>query len=153
MRGVAPDAAAGLAATIPGFVISEVVHSSARRVVYRGRRCTDGQPVILKTLLAQYPRKRDVAQIRREYEITERLRLDGVIRVHSLVTYGAGNVAIEMEPFGLSLAAYMAQRNGSARAIDGFFDVAVRLAQILGRVHEHNVVHKDVVPRNVLIEP
>src|SRR4051812_7654360 len=146
MPGAARDEAAELAA-IPGFEITEVVHASARRVVYRGRRQADGQPVILKTLLAQYPRKRDVAELRREYELTDRLRLDGVIRVHSLVTFGAGSVAIEMEPFGLSLADYLAERNGSPLAIDRFFDVAVRLAQILGRVHEHDVVHKDVVPR------
>ncbi|CAN5924293.1 hypothetical protein BH11MYX4_BH11MYX4_04320 [soil metagenome] len=153
MRGVAPEGAAELAATIPGFEITEVVHASAPRVVYRGTRRADGEPVILKTLLAQYPRKRDVAEIRREYQIADRLRLDGVIRVHSLVTFGAGNVAIEMEPFGLSLADTMAERNGSPFSIERFFDVAVRLAQILGRLHEHNVVHKDVAPRNVLIEP
>lgn len=153
MRELAPDGAAELAAAIPGFEIAEIVHASAPRVVYRGRRQADGRPVILKTLLAQYPRKRDVAEIRREYEIADRLKLDGVIRVYSLVTFGAGNVAIEMEPFGLSLADYMAERNGSALAIDRFFDIAVRLAQILGRLHEHDVVHKDVVPRNVLIEP
>jgi predicted ATPase/class 3 adenylate cyclase len=153
MRGVQPDGAAELAATIAGFEITEVVHASAPRVIYRGTRLADGEPVILKTLLAQYPRKRDVAEIRREYQIADKLRLDGVIRVHSLVTFGAGNVAIEMEPFGLSLADHLAERSGGPLAIERFFDVAVRLAQILGRLHEHDVVHKDVVPRNVLIEP
>jgi len=151
MRGAAPDAE--LAATIPGFEITEVVHASARRVVYRGRRQADGEPVILKTLLAQYPRKRDVAELRREHDLTRRLKLDGVIRVHSLVTFGAGNVAIEMEPFGLSLADHLAERGGRPLAIERCFDVAIRLAQILGQLHEHDVVHKDVVPRNVLIAP
>jgi predicted ATPase/class 3 adenylate cyclase len=153
MREVARDGAAELATTISGFAITEVVHTSSRRVVYRGTRRAGGPPVILKTLLAQYPRKRDVAELRREYELTDRLKLDGVIRVHSLVTFGAGNVAIEMEPFGLSLADYMKERSGSPLSIERFFDVAVRLAQILGRLHERSVVHKDVVPRNVLIEP
>lgn len=153
MRQGLRDGAPELATAISGFDLIEVVHSSSRRVVFRGTRHGDGQPVILKTLLAQYPRRRDVAELRREYELTDRLRLDGVIRVHSLVTFGAGNVAIEMEPFGLSLADYLEERAGRPLPLDRFFDIAVRLAQILGRLHERNVVHKDVVPRNVLIDP
>ncbi len=116
-------------------------------------RETDGKPVILKTLVGQYPRKGHVAEIRREFQLARKLGIDGVIRVHSLVTYGSGNLAIEMEPFGLSLADLMAEREGRPLPIDRFFAIAIRLAQILGRLHEQGVVHKDVVPRNVLLEP
>jgi len=138
---------------IPGFAVVERIHDSARRVVYRAVRDADNQSVILKTLLAHYPRKRDVAELRREFQIARKVQFDGVIAVHSLITYGAGNLAIEMEPFGLSLADFLVERDGEPFELDRFFDVAVSLAQILGRLHEQDVVHKDVVPRNVLIDP
>ncbi len=139
------------AATIPGFEILDVVHASAPRVVLRARREADGEEVILKTLALQYPPLRDVAEIRREFEIASRLTFEGVIQVHGLVTHGEGNLAIEMEPFGVSLADRIAQLGGPM-PLEPFFEIAIRLARILGRLHEQDVVHKDVVPRNVLID-
>ncbi len=141
------------AVSIPGFDLEDVVHESGPRVIYRAVRKVDGEEVMLKTLRAQYPRKQDVAEIRREFQIANKLSVDGVIRVHSLVSYGADNLAIEMEPFGLSLADLMAQRNRKPLPLDLVFSIAVRLAQVLGRLHELDVVHKDVTPRNVLIDP
>lgn len=138
---------------IPGFENIELIHESDPLVIYRAFRESDGAQVILKTLLAKYPHKLDVAEIQREFQVVTQLNIDGVIRMHSLVTYGSGNLAIEMEPFGLSLADLMAQRDGKPLPLDDFFPIAVRLTQILGRLHEHGLVHKDVTPGNVLIDP
>ncbi len=153
MPGSGPKHDATQGMTIPGFTLAERVHESPLRVVFRATRDADGEQVILKTLLAQYPRKREVAELRREYQIARKLSFEGIIRVHSLVSHGAGNLAIEMEPFGLSLADLLARRDGQPLRLDRFFAVAVRLAEILGRLHERDVIHKDVVPRNVLIDP
>ena len=112
------------AVNIPGFELVEVIHESGPRVIYRAVREADGEEVILKTLLARYPRKQDVAEIRREFRIANELNIDGVIRMHSLVTYGSGNLAIEMEPFGLSLADFMARRKGQPLTHDRFFSIA-----------------------------
>ena len=143
----------GAAPRIPGFKLIDVIHESRRRVVYRAVREADGEPVVLKTLRAEYPRRREVAELRREFQIATRLSIEGVIRVHSLVTYGSGNLAIEMEPFGLSLADLMAQRKGQPLGLDRFFSIAIHLAQVLGRLHEQDLVHKDVMPSNVLVDP
>ena len=141
------------AVTIPGFERMELVHESGPRVIYRARRKTDGTEVILKTLFAAYPKTQDVAEIRREFQIADKLNIDGVTRVHSLVSYGSGNLAIEMEPFGLSLADLMAQRDGRPLSLDQCYSIAIRLAQILGQLHEQDLVHKDVKPSNILIKP
>jgi len=138
--------------TIPGFEILETVHASPPRVVHRARRLSDGQAVMLKTLALQYPARREVAEIRREFDIAHGLDIEGVIEVHSLVSHGEGNLAIEMEPFGISLAEYLT-RLGGPIPLPRFYAVAIGLAQILGRLHGRDVVHKDVVPRNVLIDP
>lgn len=149
----AGQSTSAVAVNIPGFERMELVCESDPRVIYRALRKADGTEVILKTLLAPYPKNQDVAAIRREFQIADKLNIDGVIRVHSLVTYGVGNLAIEMEPFGLSLADLMARRNGRPLSLDCCYSIAIRLAQILGRLHEQDIVHKDVMPRNILIEP
>lgn len=155
MARATPDAAVAveIGPRIPGFDITEVVHTSQLRVIYRALRVVDGRPVVLKTLRARHPRKRDVAELRREFAIADKLRCAGVIRVHALVELGVDSVAIAMEPFGWSLADELAARAGRPIALDRCLAIAIQLAQILGRVHAHDVVHKDVVPRNVLIDP
>ncbi len=140
-------------ASIPGFDLSEVINQSGSRVIYRALREADGETVVLKTLLAKYPAKEDIAQLRREFQIAARLRFDGIINVYSLVPYGFSNLAIEMEPFGISLADLLAQRESRSLPLHQFFSIAVPLANILGQLHERNIVHKDIVPRNVLIDP
>lgn len=141
-----------VARVIPGYRLVETLHESAPRVVYRALRDGDGEDVVLKTLLSEYPDKRDVAELRREHRIASRLRVEGVIEVRELVTFGAGIVAIEMPLFGRSLADLLIERGGAPLSVERFLDLAIRLAQILGRLHELDVVHKDVVPRNVLCD-
>ena len=142
-----------MAVTIPGFGHLEQVHVSGPRVIYRARRNVDGAEVILKTLLDVHPKNHDVAELRREYQIADNLSIDGVSRVHSLVVYGADNVAIEMEPFGLSLSDLLAQRDGKPLSIAHCYSIAIQLAGIIGNLHEQDIVHKDVKPSNVLIKP
>ena len=145
--------ASGLASSsaIPGFRIVAVVHESGSTVIYRAASRA-GDDVILKTLRAEYPRKEHVAEIRREFRILNQLRVPGVIRAHSLIPYGAGNVAIAMERFGRSLADVLAERQGTPLPLHVVLPLAIRLARTLGDVHEHDVIHKNVVPRNVLVD-
>lgn len=140
------------AVKVPGFELVELIHESGSRVIYRAVRDSDGEQVILKTLNTEYPRKQDVTEIHREFQIANRLKISGVIRVYSLLTYGAGNLAIEMESHGISLADFMAARQNQPLELEQFFAIAVRLAWILGQLHEQELVHKDIVPRNVLID-
>ena len=138
--------------SIPGFQIRECLHESAPRVIYRAVRDT-GEEVVLKTLRTDRPRRQDVAELRREFHILERLNVAGVIRVHSLVAYGSGNVAIEMSVFGQSLAEVIEARGREPFALDIFFKIAIQLAQTLGALHEMDLVHKDVIPQNMLVDP
>jgi predicted ATPase/tRNA A-37 threonylcarbamoyl transferase component Bud32 len=138
---------------IPGFEIEEVIHESAPRVIYRARRLSDGAAVALKTLAQRYPTIQDVTEIRREFSIARRLSsIEAVIRVDELLPHGEGNVAIVMELFGRSLADLLVERKRRGLSPLEFLPLASRIATTLGEVHERDIVHKDVVPRNILID-
>jgi len=138
---------------IPGFEQLERIHVSGPRAIYRARREKDGTEVILKTLLEVQPKNYDVAELRREFQIANKLTIEGVTRVHSMLVYGAENVAIEMEPFGLSLSDFLAQRDGKPFSIARCYSIAIKLTAILGELHEQDIVHKDIKLSNVLIDP
>lgn len=138
-------------ASIPGFTITGVIGESGPRVLYRATSAAHGD-VVLKTLHATYPRKEDAAELRREFRILDRLRIPGVIRAHALAPHGAGNVAIAMELFGRSLADVMADRRRRPLPLDVVLTLTMAIARTLGEVHEQNLVHKDVVPANILVD-
>ena len=137
---------------VPGLAILELVGESGPWATYRASTA-DGSPVTVKTARAQYPRVRDLAELRREYEILVRLSLPGVVAARALVPHGSGNLALVTEAYGRSLAHLLAERAGRPLPLDVYFPLVIRLARILGALHERNVVHKDVAPRSIFVAP
>ena len=138
---------------LSGYEIGPPIHQSSLRSIYPATRLADGLPVVIKTLNAEYPSRQDAAVLRREFRIIELLQpVEGIIRAHALELHGNGNVAIVLEPFGSSLAEQIAAQNRRTVSLERFFAVAIRVAETLGRMHELDVVHKNVEPHNILID-
>jgi len=139
--------------TISGYEIGQAIHRSRQRSVYAAVRLSDGLPVVIKTLDAEYPGRQPVAELRREFQIMQRLQpVRGVIRVHALETYGNGNIAIVLESFGRSLANRIAEGGGRTFPLKDFLAIAIAIAETLAGVHELDVVHKNVEPASILID-
>lgn len=137
---------------IPGHAIVDLVEEAGPWVTCRGV-ADDGTLVTIKTARAQYPRVRDLAELRREYEVLATLGVPGIVAAHALVPHGSGNLALVTEAFGRPLARVLAERDGTPLPLDAFFPLVIRLARILGALHERNIVHKDVGPRSIFVEP
>jgi predicted ATPase/signal transduction histidine kinase len=138
---------------IPGYEIGERLHFSPLISVYLATREADGRSVVIKTLTSEYPTHQSLAEIRHEYFIALRLAgAVGVVEVYELAKYGYGNLGIVMEPFGHSLAQLMERRGREPLPINQFFDVAIGVAGALRSIHQRDIVHKDAVPRNILID-
>ncbi|TVP54853.1 MAG: GAF domain-containing protein [Gemmatimonadales bacterium] len=148
MEEAAPRHEAG--AAIPGYSIRGRLRVSERHVLFDAVRDSDGAGVVLKVPRAGHPRARDLAELRREHRILRGLDAEGVIDVGPLVSWGAGNLALEMERFGRSLADRL--RDGAGPLpVDRVLDLGITLARILDRIHRRSVVHKDLTPSNILL--
>lgn len=142
----------GVIELIPGYVIHDKIQESYPHVIYRATRKEDGVPVVIKTLVDKYPKKEDLANIRREHQITHHLQFEGVIKVFTLQPYGHGNLAMVMEQFGLSIKDLLAQREHRVLPLEEFYPLALKLVKILGEVHKKKIVHKNLIPSNILID-
>ncbi len=142
-----------IATVISGYTLLEKVHEAKPHIIYRATRKEDGQEVIIKTFADKYPKKEDLAGIQREYRITHQLDTDGVIRLYDLVPHSNGNLAIVMERFGVSLIEYLSGFENRILPLDLFFPLAIRLVQVCGHVHDKRIVHKNLEPTNILIDP
>ncbi len=135
---------------IQGYQVREAIYEGVNTVVYRGQRNQDRQPVILKILNTEYPTPADVAKFRHQYEITKELNLEGIVKPYELIGY-QNTTALILEDFGgTSLSNFL---NSKKNELLCFLKLAIQISLILGELHQHHIIHKDINPQNIIINP
>lgn len=135
---------------LTGYQILTQIHESANSEVYRGIRESDNQPVILKVLKQDYPTAQKLARYKQEYEIIRNLNSDWAIKAYGLELYQRTLIII-LEDFGaISLEQWM---NGKALELQEFLAIAIQIVDSLGNIHAANIIHKDINPNNIVLNP
>ena len=135
---------------IPGYQTIAQIYESVNSLVYRAIRQEDGQPVILKFLKQDSPSPQELTRYKQEYDITHSLNIEGVINVYDLEYY-QNNLVIILEDFGaISLRELV---NSKDIKFKEFLPYFISIADILGHIHASNIIHKDINPSNIVINP
>lgn len=135
---------------LQGYRIGEMLHDGAHAVVYRGTRERDGQTVILKVLLDRALTAGNIAQLRHEHQILERINGAGAVRAHGFA-HDLPTVALITEDIGgVALRSLIDRR---ALPFGKKLEIALSLVAALRGVHAAHVIHKDLCPQNVVINP
>nr|MBA3531901.1 AAA family ATPase [Ardenticatenales bacterium] len=135
---------------LSGYQVGETLHTTTNSIVYRGQRTADQKAVILKALNKVYPTPLERARFQREYEVTRQLQGTGVIEAIDLLPHQYSLVVV-LEDFGaLSLKQLMASR---ALSVDEVLTFALHITEALATVHEKGVMHKDLNPSNIVLNP
>ncbi len=143
---------------LAGYEIIERLHCDDRTIVYRGRYEQDGQPIVVKALRNEYPSARELALFRNQYALVRTMNLPGVIKVHDLVMKEQHPYMI-MEDFGgLTLTQVLRlwgldRLGDSLETLQDFLEIALQLAAALIGIHQKKIIHKDLKPSNILINP
>ncbi|MGB7439886.1 MAG: AAA family ATPase, partial [Coleofasciculaceae cyanobacterium] len=132
------------------YQITQQLYESCNSVVYRGYRLSDQRPVILKMLKNSYSSLERVAWFKREYEVTRDLQLAGVVDVYELITLDEQPVIV-LEDFGGDSLAVL----GVAGQLDlgEFLKLAIAISAILAEIHAAKIIHKDINPSNIVLNP
>lgn len=134
---------------VSGYDIQQKIYSSFRSIVYKGKRLTDGKKVIIKILNSEFPDPGDVAKLKREHEMLQRLAHLDIVRSYDFIEK-ENIAAIVMEDLGGSSLANELDNHPDGLQLEDFFFVATRLARIVGKLHLENIIHKDLNPSNIV---
>lgn len=140
--------------TIPGVAIQSKIYESSASLVYRGIRVQDNRQIIVKMLKQDYPSPQELTCYRQEYEITRSLNSEGVVKAYSQQEYQR-TLVILLEDFGgESLEKWLHKRpDFCPMPLSAFLPLAINLTDILGKIHAANVIHKDINPGNIVLNP
>ncbi|MBD1937297.1 AAA family ATPase [Microcoleus sp. FACHB-68] len=135
---------------LSGYQILKTIHEGANTVIYRGRKESDNSSAIIKTLKAEYPTIEEITRLRHEYKIIQPLSIEGVIKTYGLQNY-QHSYALILEDFaGLPLKELI---NNQRLSLSDVLQVAINLAHTLGHLHLSHIIHKDIKPNNILLNP
>ena len=143
---------------LPGYQITEALYTGTRTLVYRGIRTTDQYPVAIKLLRNEYPNFNELVQFRNQYTIAKNLNFPSIIQPLTLEPYH-NSYALVMEDFGgVSLSNYLKIATDETKICKSlplieFLNIAIQLTDILHYLYQNRVIHKDIKPANILINP
>ncbi|AFY53116.1 putative ATPase [Rivularia sp. PCC 7116] len=136
---------------ISGYQILEQLYNGSRTLVYRAIREAEQKPVIIKILKNSHPDFNELLQLRNQYTIAKNLDIPEIVLPYSLEPH-QNSYALVMEDFGgVSLYEYMV--GGNVASLEDVLSITVKISNILYNLHQNRVIHKDIKPANILINP
>ncbi|VXD22028.1 trifunctional serine/threonine-protein kinase/ATP-binding protein/sensor histidine kinase [Planktothrix paucivesiculata] len=141
-----------------GYEIKEQLYIGTRTVVHRGIRTDDSVTVVIKFLRNEYPTFHELVQFRNQYTIAKNLDFPHIIKPLTLAVYQNG-YALVMEDFGgISLCNYLPtilDKNPQSKYLPlaEFLEIAIQLTDTLHYLYQNQIIHKDIKPANILINP
>jgi predicted ATPase/class 3 adenylate cyclase len=140
--------------TVPGYTRLEEIYQGVKTVIYRGHRqsSTAGEPqsVILKILKTEYPTPIEIAQFQHEYQVAKRFVSSRIVKPYGIETHNNTFILV-MEDFGGESLSQFIQRQ-KIELLD-FLKIAIQIVDGLIEIHQHNILHKDIKPQNIIINP
>jgi serine/threonine protein kinase len=129
---------------------SQVLWEDGERVFYRGWRLDDNgrqRTVLIVRPAADHPSRSSLDRLTHEYELKNELGAAWAVRALDLV-HDAGRPALVLEDTdGEPLDRLL----GIPMEVERFLGLAVAITAAVGKLHQHNLVHKDIKPANVLV--
>src|SRR5262245_4767220 len=136
--------------TPEGYSLIKCLRDSPRSHVQLAAREADGRELVIKAYHADRNRSGAALHVQREFDMLRAAAGDGVpVALELLLGHTPAALVLERVP-GIALSEWIA--SGPVE-LSGFLAVALQLVETLARVHAARVIHRDVTPDNVLIDP
>jgi serine/threonine protein kinase len=117
-------------------------------VFYRGRRDTAPSHILVVAPVSEQPARGTLRRLEHEYELRSKLDPAWAARPLALVPDKERTVLVLDDPGGEPLDRLLERR----LELTQFLQTAISLAVAVGKVHEQELVHKDIKPANVMVD-
>ncbi len=134
--------------TIEGFKLGELLYAGLHTMVYRGEREAAAGQLLIKVPRSN-DRYEDLARFRHESELILSLADNGSLPAHQLAGSANNVFLICLDPGGEALASLTKE---GPPDLDTFFWIAIGLAEQVQKIHDQQIIHKDLNPHNLLVD-
>lgn len=136
---------------IGNYEIIEKIANSECVNVYRATNIKSGQSNIIKMISGLNPTLSEISKLKYEYRITKDIHSKGIVNVIDFLEYDNRYFLVKEDFRGETLKEYI-NKVFRVKLID-FLEISIQLANIVNDIHSQNIIHKDINPLNILINP
>ncbi|NEO52306.1 MAG: AAA family ATPase [Okeania sp. SIO3B5] len=143
---------------ILNYELVEKIYASDRTVIHRARGKSYQKPVILKLPHHPYPNFNELTRYRSAYTLIKNFNFPGIVKMLALEQFEQRLILV-MEDFGgISLHQFINNQstsnlNSFSTDINQFFHIALQIVNSLEKLHQNQIIHKDIKPHNIIINP
>lgn len=127
----------------------EIIHESKKSKLYRLDSSEWGKPVLLKILNHEFPTPFEITQFYNEFDIIENHDVDFIRKPLKRSKFNGRHCMYLDWIEGQTLKKAF---KGKHEDVEDFLHIAIALADVVGKLHEQNIVHKDINPNNILVD-
>ncbi|MCG8613067.1 MAG: AAA family ATPase [Pseudomonadales bacterium] len=135
-----------------GYRQLQVIYSSANTRIYRARRVQDECPVVLRTAGGGVASPGQYAALAFMREVLGLFDHPGIIHVADWVDDRQSPWLVMEDIEGIDLFQFV-ENQPDGLVIEAFLNIAVQLADALSVIHHAQVIHKDLHPGNLIVNP
>jgi PAS domain S-box-containing protein len=118
-------------------------------ILYRGRSQDDASRILVLSPLVEYPAPEILKRLEHEYSLREELNSTWAVRPIAIARHWDRTVLLLGDPGGVPLDQLLGHPLDMAFALR----VAIALSNAIGHLHQRGLIHKDIKPANVLVDP
>ena len=127
----------------------EALRKDDEFILYRGRNEDNGGQVLLLSPLVTYPTLESLKRLEHVYSLIEELDPSWAARPIEMARHWDRTVLVLEDPGGVLLDRLLGQPLNVAFSLR----LAISLSTAIGQLHRRGVIHKDIKPANVLVDP
>jgi diguanylate cyclase (GGDEF)-like protein len=132
------------------YTVTAVIYTGKNFSIYRSVRNQDQRFFILKASGFEHPAISNVNSLQHEYHILKQLDSPYVIKVCDIIQSQHQWALVLEDMHGISLHEYLKK---DTLSLENFLKISIQLTDALSALHLKNVIHKDINPGNILIDP
>ncbi|MES2073543.1 MAG: AAA family ATPase [Pseudomonadota bacterium] len=133
---------------LDGYTQTQKLRKDSEFIVSRGHRSRDQKPVLIVQPAAEHPTTAILLRLQHEFNLRNELDPSWAAQPLALINTNGKTTLILEDAGGQSLD----QLLGRAVELPLFLRVAVGICASLGRLHQQDIIHKDIKPANILID-
>ncbi|MFW9997939.1 MAG: AAA family ATPase [Candidatus Odinarchaeota archaeon] len=126
----------------------QCIYEGANSIIYRQDTSEYGVPAIIKLSKHVYPTPRQTVQFANEYALTRDLDLPGIRKAYETGTIDGRPALLLGYVEGETVEQVFAAHRKSLTEV---LTMAITIAQALGEIHRHNIIHKNINSHHILI--
>lgn len=136
--------------SISGYALHDIMRHKHNIDTYYALRLKDKCKVLLKTPNKQYASPENIAILQHEFQLLNMIEAPTIIKAYDFLQNNQVPVLVLENVKGQLLTSYLLMNQ---LEINDFFNLSLQLVDIIGELHQRNIIHKEINPLNIIINP